>query len=154
MRNLVREPTTYDMVYVAMHMNKDDRNEVIAATGDQDMLRVINDSVTRSAMCWAFQPADEPVCLFGVVPLSMLGAGSPWLLSTGRILEYPRPLLKGGRACVAHMLAEFPYLVNYVDARHVRSLRWLARLGFTVYDPLPYGAAGLPFHKVELCARR
>jgi len=45
---------------------------------------------------------------------------------------------------------KFSLLYNYVDARNVKSIKWLRWLGFQLDEPAPYGVRGLPFHRFEL----
>ena len=50
------------------------------------------------------------------------------------------------------MRALFPYLFNFVDARNMKSIRWLKHLGYAVGPPVPFGVAGLPFHPFSMGA--
>lgn len=122
--------------------------------GDQANVRdALAESVLRSTKAWTWTADGEPIAIFGVAPVALLGGiGAPWLLGTDRVPRFPRVLVREGRRYVAEMLGLFPHLVNYVDARNVVSVRWLARLGFKVHEPQPYGAAGLPFHRFEMRA--
>jgi hypothetical protein len=38
-------------------------------------------------------------------------------------------------------------VVNYVDARNVKAVKWFRWLGFAVSEPVPYGPAGVLFHR-------
>ncbi len=56
--------------------------------------------------------------------------------------------IKECRRRIPQMLELFPHLVNYVDARHVISVRWLKRMGFHFDpDPVPYGPFGMDFYR-------
>jgi hypothetical protein len=125
-----------------------------AARGPVDIANVLARSMMLSSLCWTGITKDrEPVCFFGVPPFSLLGdIGRPWMLGTDKAHQFPRVLVVEGRRYVERMLGLYPHLVNYVDARNTRSVRWLARLGFTVHAPHPHGEAGLPFHRFELRA--
>lgn len=115
-----------------------------------DLVRVLATAVDRSTAVWVADDG-EPVALFGVGALSLLqGVGTPWLLGTDRMWRHPRTLVVEGRRYLSTMRSLYPHLVNYVDARNDASIRWLKRLGFTLHDPAPYGAMGLPFHKFEV----
>jgi len=47
-------------------------------------------------------------------------------------------------------LAGYSHLENWVDARNTKAINWLRWLGFTVHDPVPFGVAGLPFHRFDM----
>lgn len=124
----------------------------LAALGEDNPLRGIARSVMRSSAYWAFGD-HEPIAVFGVAPLSLLGGtGIPWLLGTGRLFRFPGALVREGHRYVERMLALFPHLENHVDARNEASIRWLAHIGFKVHPAAPYGPAKLPFHKFEMRA--
>lgn len=116
------------------------------------MYRVLRLSVAVSSHHWAFIAADgEPVAVFGVAPVSLIsGIGTPWLLGTERVFAFPGVLIREGRRYLQAMRNVYPSLANHVDARNVKSIRWLKHLGFTIGEPEPYGVAGLPFYPFHL----
>jgi hypothetical protein len=74
--------------------------------------------------------------------------GVPWMLGTPALERAPKQLTKLGRAYVHLMSDKYATLLNYVDARSLKSVYWLACLGFTVQkETEPYGVFGLPFHR-------
>lgn len=153
-QGLFRPPESGDVRYIAERMRQADRDEVFAVRGEVNLVSVVADAVLRSSMCWTGITLErEPVCIFGVVPVSLLtGQGSPWMLSTEKVFRFPGALVRETSRYLERMLGVYPHLENYVDARNVRSVRWLTRVGFTVHPPQPYGAAGLPFHRFEMKA--
>lgn len=140
-----------DVTHIAAHLRAADRDEVIATRGEgADIEAVIASAVARSVLAWAADDG-EPVAVFGLGAVSLLqGIGTPWLLGTDRLWRHPRTLIVEGRRYLSTMRTVYPHLVNYVDARNDVSIRWLKRIGFTLHDPAPYGAMGLPFHKFEV----
>ena len=89
---------------------------------------------------------DEPVCLFGVaLPHILIPAGRPWMVGTDQVPKHSTAFLRMSREHVKKMSKQFPYMFNFVDDRHKVAIRWLRWLGFTVEEPAPYGAEGLPF---------
>lgn len=89
----------------------------------------------------------EPVCAFGVTPISALsGLGAPWMVGSTALDAHFRGFLRGCGPVVRAMLSQWPRLVNYVDARNLRAVKWLKWLGFSILPPVPYGHDGLPFH--------
>lgn len=139
-----------DAEQLAANLRRADLEEIVAASGG-DPLEIIQDSVAMTPRCRAFLVDGELACLFGMAPIGLLGeTGAPWLLGTPVIERHPSALIRFAFPYLAEMLADRPHLVNYVDARNAKSIRWLKRLGFTFHPAAPYGAAGLPFHRFEL----
>jgi hypothetical protein len=91
-----------------------------------------------------------PVAMFGVVLASALtGRGTPWMIATRQLDRHQRQFLRACLPAVAEMSRMFPVLVNEVDARNTKAIRWLAWLGFTIHPARPAGPDGLPFHPFE-----
>ena len=137
-------PATFRDALV-LNMRRADREEVEALSG-RDPRAVLVESVEHSTYAWAGLADDKLVCLFGVAPASLVGVtGIPWLLGSDAICTYSRPFLRRNKLFVTEMLKEYPILRNVVDARNTVSIRWLRWLGFTMGEPAPMGARGLPF---------
>lgn len=148
----VRQLMTGDIDYVAANMREADREEIYAACGSRDAREALIQSVILSSECYASvaRNDEKPVDIFGVVPVSLLeGRGRPWMLGTDRVSEFPSTLVKDARRYVRRMLAVYSHLENHVDARNTASVRWLARLGFTIHPATPFGPFGMPFHRFE-----
>lgn len=75
------------------------------------------------------------------------------MVTTEHIGADVRGFLRGSKAVLLEMLQRHQVLVNYVDARNVSAIRWLAWLGFTIDSAVPYGVQGLPFHKFHMIRR-
>lgn len=78
-----------------------------------------------------------------------LGVGVPWLISTVHVGTRARAFLKVCRGEVEEMLTRHRTLLNFVDARNVKAIRWLRWLGFEFFDPIPYGPKGLDFYPFQ-----
>src|SRR5690606_18383941 len=90
----------------------------------------------------------EPVCMFGVTPVSLLrGWGVPWLIGSARMdsMAMKRALLREARHVISEWQGRYTFLLNFVDERNERAMHWLAWLGFTLQEPQPHGPDGLPF---------
>lgn len=137
--------------WIASNMAEADRREVAALGLGQH--RAIEDSLNRSVAAWTGMVADNrPVCMFGVTPMDILGGvGSPWLLGTDEVKNHAKTFMRLNKLYLVQMLDIFPHLVNWVDARHEVSIRWLKWLGFT-FDmyPQPYGLYKLPFLRFHM----
>lgn len=93
----------------------------------------------------------EPCVMIGLVIHDILsGSGVPWLLGTEGALKYKRNFLTQVPAVIDEMLNVCPRLFNYVHAENRVSINWLRRIGFTIDDPEPHGAAQELFHRFHL----
>lgn len=127
-----------------------DIDEVAAASGGT-IAEALAEGLARSSRCWTGFADDQPICMFGVssVP-DWAGIGVPWMLGTNAVEVHAWGFLKRARGVLDQMRAEFPVLLNYVDARNATAMRWLRWMGFTIHDPEPYGELGLPFHRFTM----
>lgn len=148
---LFRELQSGDIGHIAKHLRAADKQELRAVHGAVvSFSDLLSRAVLLSSHVWVATD-EEPVCLFGVAPVSLLGGvGSPWMLGTERTFEHPRTLVSAGQQYLRVMQSHYAELFNYVDARNDRSIRWLKHLGFAFSPARPYGVQGLPFHKFEL----
>lgn len=95
----------------------------------------------------------DPVAAFGAVPLSLAQSkAAPWMLGTDGLRGYNKDIVSAGRATVLGWGCLYEDLENFVDARSIRSVAWLKRIGFTLHEPKPFGAMQLPFHRFSRCA--
>lgn len=149
-------PATRDhALHVGRAMRQADVDEVRAASGLSPLVATLS-SLDGSVLAWAGVADDgEPFAICGVAPYA--GAtGSPWLLATDRLYDHRAFFLRNTRPVVEIMLRVYPVLINYVDARHRDSIRWLMWAGFKIDKLEPhYGVERRPFFrfsKVHLCA--
>ena len=70
------------------------------------------------------------------------------MLTTEKMKDHPRELLKWSKIFVESWQEEYPLLQNYVDARYAPALRWAKWLGFTIEDTFPFGPDAVPFYKI------
>lgn len=135
-----------DIEAIAANLRKADIEEIHGTLGHRDCLSVMRAGAQASALLWTIEVGGEPAGLFGVAPAP--DCGVPWMLGTPEIERAPKQLTKLGRTYVRLMSDRYATLLNYVDARSLKSVYWLARLGFTVQkETEPYGVFGLPFHR-------
>lgn len=144
-------PTTPDHIeHVAANMRQADKDEVWASAGVPPRT-ALEMSVRISDPCWTGMAGDEPICIFGVVPRSLLSeVGIPWLLGTDGVRRHAKAFLRRNKKMVNGWLERFELLENHVDSRNTRSILWLSWLGFQLDPPRPYGPFGLPFHKFTM----
>jgi hypothetical protein len=133
--------------HVAANIRAHDAEEIWAA-GHMKAHDALTVSLRAAVLARTGLIDGEPVCVFGVSPASLLtGIGTPWMLATPSVHHADRTLVRLSRPIVEAMQAFFALLVNWVDARNARAIRWLTWLGFTVEPARPYGMDGLPFHR-------
>lgn len=132
--------------FLAANVRESDRREIQAVVGLSPM-QALSASLNDSERAWTGYLNGEPCCMFGVGPAE----GDPkigvvWMIGTDAIDRHPLAFLKGSRVAFREMLTMFPTLINAVDARHAKALRWLRWLGAEIGEAQPYGVEGLPFH--------
>jgi hypothetical protein len=144
---IVRNVRAGDIEAIAADLRNADIEEIHGSVGHRDALKVMREGAESSPLLWTIEVDGEPAGLFGVAHATP-EIGVPWMLGTPALERAPKQLTKLGRAYVHLMREKYATLTNYVDARSLKSVYWLARLGFTVNsEPEPYGVFGLPFHR-------
>lgn len=134
------------MNHIADNLRKADLDEIKAA-GNSSARECLANGLNVSSKCWVALIDDEPACVFGVAPISILGGvGAPWLLGTDKLFKVRRRFLTDSRIYFKEMLKLYPVLQNYVDARNSMSIRWLKWLGFSILPAVRYGINDELFH--------
>ena len=146
--------TSRHALLLAPHMRRADVDEVWAA-GRVEPREALRLSLDRSLVSWAWVSPDRVLAVGGVGagPSGALGnSGVPWLLGAEAINRHPAAFLRMSLEVTRRARMMFPHLFNWTDDRHHASHRWLRWLGFTLADPAPFGALGLPFRYFEMRA--
>lgn len=125
-----------------------DREEMLAGAG-QSIADALQYGLDQSLRAWVIEAHGKPLAAVGDT-IHGIGTGVPWMVTTEHIAADVRGFLRGSKAVLLEMLQRHQTLVNYVDARNVSAIRWLAWLGFTIDGAVPYGVQGLPFHKFHM----
>lgn len=106
--------------------------------------------LAHSSHVWTGLIDFEPVCMYGVVPASLLcGSGVPWLIGTDALVEHQILFLRRCRPQLERMQRVYQHLQNFVAADNAAAVRWLEWLGFTMHDPRPLGPDGVRFRRFE-----
>lgn len=148
----VRDATLGDAYAMAPLLRDQDRAEVMAAYGSDDMQRALMLCVEQSLVARVWVVDGQPACMFGITGSVFGQVGHPWFLSTALVEKNSRFFVRQCRRYLKEMLKLFPVLENYVDARYACSIRWLEWMGFKLDAPSPYGPLGVPFRRFELKA--
>ena len=135
--------------YIAARLRAADREEVRASHGIPPELALqVSLRASTTAVCGLVD--GEPAGIFGVVNVDTLqGVGAPWMLGTDKVDSLAREWLREAPQWLALLSDGYLLLRNWVDARNVKSIRWLRRLGFDVRPAEPRGVFGLAFHPFE-----
>ncbi len=87
------------------------------------------------------------ICIYGVGKISYLSIeGIPWMLTSNLVDIHYREFLRQGPKLLENAKSEASILLNMVDSRNKRSIRWLKWLGFIIHDPVPFGPDDMLFH--------
>jgi len=135
---------------MAPKLRKADLNEIQAGLGIHP-LKALGVGFTESRPCLtaADSADDEPIAMFGVVPVGSEGTprtGSIWLLGTDGIYPHKTQFLRESKARLAEVCAGYDVVGNFIDARNGLHIIWLKWLGFTLLRKIPhFGAEGREF---------
>ena len=144
----VRRATVADALDFSDKLRQSDIDEVWASSGmgpEEALLQ----SLAMSDLAWVGYEGDTPL---GIGGASTLGprVGVAWFLATDHIYEHRMATLRWTQAIVDALHQEYMTLFNYVDVRHVESMKWLEWLGFEPTEFIEeHGYEGRPFIKYE-----
>jgi hypothetical protein len=146
------EPATLEhALALAPRMRADDAAEV-CASHDMTPLEALRSGLERSQPhAWAGFIDGELAAMFGLSRAPFLATSvCPWLLTSDVVERHPRAFWIACREVVRQWVTTHHELEQWVDARYTRALRWARRLGFQVEPAEPFGAHGLPFHRIHM----
>ena len=140
---------------LAPRIREADKREVYASHRVTDMEKCLLNSLEMSHEAWCWVIDGVPVAAFGVTPGCYLTRmGIPWLLASDEIYDHIHDFLKTSKIIVDYWRNNWDMLSNYVDARNIKSIKWLKFLGFIIDEPTIYGLEKLPFHRFEIKWRK
>jgi hypothetical protein len=129
-----------------------DSEEVMAACG-MDGVQALTTAISECARADSWFSDGKLVMISGVSSVSdKPEIGVVWMLASDDVDRMPRCLVHGKREYVQELLSGRDLLTNFVDNRNTKAQRWLAWLGFTLGDPVPFGIQNLPFRPFWLSA--
>lgn len=139
--------TEQDIEELLLGLLPEDRAEILAMGFEPGW--GVRNSVETSLECVAIRESGRLAALFGISEPVALADPRPWLLGTSVMREHPVLLLWVSRKIIRRWQAMFPYMTNYVDARHCLATTWLRWLGATLTPEPEYGPYKRPFYKFE-----
>ena len=143
-------PATFgDVVELGVGMREADRLEVRASTG-RDPRDAVRESFEGSKEAWSLRIDGELICMWGVADiwddlLAQGVVGVVWMLTTDAIERHKGGFIKAAHEFFPTLFERWGTLVNAVDIRHEKALRWGERMGFVFLEPRPFGFEGRDF---------
>jgi ABC-type nitrate/sulfonate/bicarbonate transport system substrate-binding protein len=129
---------------LAPRMRAEDAAEVLAS-GGYEPLDALLVSMDASDEAWAVFFDNELGAIYGIARGCI-----PWLLTSDVIDRHPKAFVGECKEVLRAWMEQHPVLVQQVDARYARALRWASRMGFRVDEPEPFGTSGLPFCRITM----
>lgn len=141
-----RQPDEHSVKELKDNMSREDRVELICQGISPEF--GVDYSVQHSLEAVAIYVDGELTCITGLVIDDALGYEAyPWMLGTPALQKHPKKLMKYSNILIKRWLTKHPYLVNYVDARYTRAIRWLQHLGAKLEYLPEHGLYSRPFYK-------
>lgn len=135
-----------DVFVVASHMREADRKEVWASNRIRP-LEALKLSLKHSTVCRAGKADDDILCMFGVVPHTLVSNHAAiWMLSTDFLPKHAVKFLRECNNEITSISDCYDMVENWVDTRNSIAIKWLKWLGFVIEEAKPYGIYELPFH--------
>lgn len=132
-------PTTLGhMQELIDNLRPEDRREVEGISGATAKAALLW-SYRYSSLCRTILVEGEVAGVFGVCDTVVDEVGSPWLVTTPKILKISRRFLRESRTHLAHLrsVGNYKKLRNVADKRNAVHIRWLEWLGAKFYgDPV------------------
>jgi len=141
------ETTPGHILELSRTMCDEDVEEVWAA-GHVVPQKALSIGRARSRDTQTFLANGRVLCIFGVGQIEAFkNVGVPWMLSSGELPKHYWRFARGSAEWMKQQTSKWTEMINYVDARNSRAVRWLAWLGFDIDVPRPYGPDDMPFHR-------
>lgn len=115
-------------------------------------MEALTESLDRSTHAWTALDGDRPIVMWGVTVEDILAPSAVvWCLTGTGVDSHKRAFLRGSRAFVEYLRANYYYAWNIVDSRYEGAIRWVKWLGFSVCGEVMIG--DVPFYLVALRRR-
>lgn len=151
----IQPATPVDALELSFCLRKSDLHEIEASSG-RAPFEVLLDGVEHSTECWTARVDGGVMAIWGVASAlpSLLGPriGVAWMLGSDLVDAHREAFLPASRAELERLLTRWDVLINAIDARNTKALRWANRLGFQLAAPQPMGHLGLEFVRFTVTA--
>lgn len=142
----IRPAIFSDLAQLVPNMIPEDRTEILAL--GYDPAWAMENCLHTSVEATTFLAKGQVGCMLGISRVNDLAEDvQPWLISTPLIYDYQKEFVRLSRRIIKEWLVRYPLMVNYVDVRHEKAIRWLRWLGAQFDPPAPHGPYRRPFHK-------
>lgn len=147
-RHNIRQATVDDAAFIAQNVREPDKDELWATSFATPEHACLN-GLRFSDVAMVAEVDGVPLCMWGIAPVCLLtGTAIPWMVGTKDLDAKAKVFLRYCREPLLEMFQGYDRLINYVDARNTKAIRWLRYMGFTVEkESAPYGVLHMPFHK-------
>lgn len=151
---VIRPAVLEDALALAPRMRAEEVAEVRASGGFYPREALI-DSLAHSDEAWTALFDGQVACMWGVAEVPGSSAltgrvGAVWLLTSDLVERYPKTFWRACRGELARLFERWAVLVNAIDARHEKAVRWARRLGFPLQPADSFGEYALPFHRFRV----
>lgn len=143
-----RKSEPADALILSMKLREQDYHELQAMHGlGVDTRNILDSAMQSSKECYTVELDGEVICMFGVSVFNQeKNLGCPWMLGSEKLTRVARDIIIQGRAYTSKWLESYSGLINFVDARNSKSLRFLKHIGFYIHEPMELGVMMMPFH--------
>ena len=142
------ETTPQHLTNIWLNMSPDDVQECLdSGVRPRDALRM---SVRNSLWTFTILVDGEPAAIWGMGGVFLGEEGRPWMLTTPRVRRAPKTCLQIARVEMRRALVHYPRLVSLVSAAHVKALRTMEAIGFSIGPMQQAGKLGNLFCKIEM----
>lgn len=139
-------PGEADIADLVENISPEDQMEIYALGFNPKF--ALDHAIENALDAVAIRKDDELACIVGIsVEPGLFSEVTPWLVSTKLMRKHPRQVLELSKRIVARWRSLYPYMENYVDARHIKAITWLRHIGAVIHPEEPYGPYARPFHK-------
>jgi hypothetical protein len=136
------EPTAQRLMFIAIDMRPEDREEIRVVSGMDPFSALVKSVKISSDAAVVLDPLGTPLVALGVAVQTLLSdTGCPWLLGSNYATGHKKALLLASRAWMDHTKQRYSALRNIVDAKYQGAIRWISWLGFDIL-PAQAGARG------------
>ena len=136
-------PTKEDAIYIAENLKQNNRQEVLAAIGDNCLSDILR-SMEASDMLGCFKHNGTPLAIYGVIPDSIMGGtGIAWLLFSAEAMRHRQVVGRYTKRGLRAIMAKYERVYNWVDTGNEDIIKWLKWLGAKFKGPYKRGVFGI-----------
>jgi hypothetical protein len=150
-KSLIHTASRLDAIYVAQHLQEDDRQELIGlGHANPEWVTIL--SVYYSETAVTFRNPDGEICGIAGVSRTDAHSGAIWMLTTPHVRPYPKLFFKEAKKWVEQQTS-YEMLHNIADPRNKMHMKLLHMLGFKRlgYVTTPTNLTYVEFAKLTKC---